>query len=344
MVRKYSQSSEKNFLLLITIIFILLSFYLIKGIFSLILYSFILSYFLYPVYSYFISKIKNERLSSIVTIMSVTVVLFIPLALLIYFLILSLIKLVVEYRVYLENPDILNISIEKFIEHFSNSTIFSGVNFSDYFSIIVSYILDVSKTFFSSLPIVILNFFIVMFITYYILVYNKKMLKTINEYLPLGFKKQEEILNNLAINLKVLFKGYFLTGVIQTLVALFGYLIFGVNNLLIVLSLTLFASLLPYIGTPLVWVPISIYMILTGNETGGIGLLIYGTLVISMVDNFLRPVLMSSKGSISPPLVFVGFVGGLLAFGISGIILGPIIISITSIFMRYLKENFEIKT
>jgi len=105
----------------------------------------------------------------------------------------------------------------------------------------------------------------------------------------------------------------------------------------------LFASLIPYLGTPLIWVPIGLYMIISGNEFGGIGLLIYGSLIISMIDNFLRPILMSAKDTISPPLVFIGFIGGMYSFGIGGIIIGPIIISITSILLRYIKEHFELK-
>jgi len=173
--------------------------------------------------------------------------------------------------------------------------------------------------------------------------YNRKMFRTLNEYIPLNLRRQDEILNSLQKNLKVLFKGYFITGIIQTMIAVFGYIVFGAPNILIISIITLFTSLIPYLGTPLVWVPISIYMIITGNEFGGVGLLIFGPLVISMIDNFLRPILMIHKDTISPPLVFVGFVGGMLAFGIIGIILGPIIISTTSILLRYLRENYELK-
>jgi predicted PurR-regulated permease PerM len=182
-----------------------------------------------------------------------------------------------------------------------------------------------------------------MFISYYILIYNKEIFKALNEYIPLSLKKQNTIINSIAKNVKVLFKGYFLTGIIQTIVAFFGYLIFGAPNLLIISFLTLIASLIPYLGTPLVWIPISIYMIIIGNSFGGIGLLIYGTFVINLIDNFLRPILMSDKDTIPPALVFIGFVGGLLAFGMMGIILGPLIIAITSILLKYLKETYELQ-
>ena len=114
--------------------------------------------------------------------------------------------------------------------------------------------------------------------------------------------------------------------------------------ILIITFLTLITSLIPYLGSPLVWVPVSFYMIIIGDTFGGLAILLYGTFVISMIDNFVRPVLMSDKETISPPLVFIGFVGGLFAFGITGIILGPIIISITFIFLKYVKEYYSIKS
>lgn len=341
--RKYSKNSEKNFLLMIGIAFILLTFYLIKDIYILLIYSMILSYFLYPLYNYFLTKLKNKKISSILTIVTVTLVLFIPIILLTYFLILSLIKLVLQYKIYIQNPEILNSTVSAFMSKFTNSQILEAIDYSEYLNNIVTFVVDLSKNFFNSIPIILFDLAIILFITYYILIHNKKVLTALNNYLPLSLKKQNEILKNLTKNIKVLFKGYFLTGIIQTLVAGLGYWVFGVPNLLIVISITLFASLLPYIGTPIVWVPVSLYMIITGQEFGGVGLLIYGTLIISTIDNFLRPILMSTKDTISAPLVFIGFIGGMLAFGISGIILGPIIISITSILLRYIKEHYELK-
>jgi predicted PurR-regulated permease PerM len=165
-------------------------------------------------------------------------------------------------------------------------------------------------------------------------------MQSFNDYVPLSIKKQKEILKKIQKAIKVLFKGYFLTGIVQTMIAFVGYIIFGVDNLLVVTFLTLISSLIPYIGTPIVWVPIGFYMFVTGSQIGGIGIIIYGTLIISMVDNFLRPVLMSDKDTLHPALVFIGFIGGMGIFGISGIILGPLILSVTSIFFKFLKEHY----
>lgn len=342
-LKNYSSESEKLFIIVITALFLILSFIVIKDIIILIIFSFILAYFISPIYNYFLKYIKNERICSILTLFSATSIIFIPIVLLTYFLILNLIKILVEYKEYVENPELLNIMLNNFFEKFTNSNILTTINFSEYFTAIVIFIADFAKNFFSSLPKMLFYFLIMLFIVYYILIYSKHLLSKLNEYLPLSLKKQNEIIRNIKKNLRVLFRGYFFTGLLQTMVAVLGYYIFDAPNLLILAGFTLFVSLIPYLGTPLVWVPVSLYMILIGNSVNGIGLLLYGTFLISTIDNFIRPILMSDKETISPPLVFVGFIGGMLSFGIAGIILGPIIISISIILLKYLTEYYQTK-
>ena len=187
---KYTKKVEKNFLLTVTILLLIVTAYLIKDIFSLIIYSLILSYFLYPLYNYFYIKFENKRIASLLTITTSILFLFIPLALLSYFLILNLIKLVVEYGEYLENPDILNTQIEKIVSEFTNSSLFANVDFSVILNRLVAFIVEISRNFFSSIPKYIAYFFIIIFITYYILIYNKEILRLLQEYVPLSIQKQ----------------------------------------------------------------------------------------------------------------------------------------------------------
>jgi predicted PurR-regulated permease PerM len=342
--KNYTKGTERNFIFFLSILFVGLTVYILKDILSIIIYACILSYFLYPLHKYFIKKTNKNSLSSILTISSATIGLLIPLTLLFLFLVLSLLKLVAKYQEYIKNPDLLNAALYSSLETITNSSILSSFDFSNSLTSIVRFIIDYAESIFSSIPTALFNLFIILFITYYILIHHKTIFQTANHYLPLGLKKQNEILKNVQKNIQVLFRGYFLTGLIQTLVAVVGYIIFGVDNILIITFLTFITSLIPYLGSPMVWVPVGFFMIISGNSFGGIGILIYGILVISMVDNIIRPKLMSSKDTISPPLVFIGFVGGLMAFGLEGIILGPIIISITAILLKYLSENLEKQT
>ncbi|MFW6285727.1 MAG: AI-2E family transporter [Nanoarchaeota archaeon] len=341
MQSKYNIKTEKIFLLILSVLFIILTIILLRSIFSVIIYSIILSYFLYPLYKKFNQKIKNESICGILTIFSSIFIVFVPLVLLTYFLILNLIKILVEYKEYIENPELLNLVVSDFIGKMTNSTFFTNFDFSGLINMVVSFVLNFSKSFFSSIPMMMAYFVIMLFISYYILMHNKKILKAINDYIPLSIHKQNQILTKIERNVKSLFRGYFLTGLIQTFIAFLGYWVLGAPNLLIITFLTLLTSLIPYIGTPFVWLPVALFMMFTGNEVGGVWLLIYGSLVINLVDNFLRPILMSGKDSAPPAVVFIGFVGGIFAFGISGIILGPLILTITSILLKYLKDAYE---
>lgn len=343
MTGQYSKKNEKIFLLVVSIAFVFLTIFVVKDLLSVIVWSLLLSYLLFPLYKKFQERFSDERISAVLTLLSATIFIFVPLMLFFYFLVLNLIKIIIQYRPYMEDPQLLNATITSFLEKYIDASVLESINFATYLQSAMEYGVEFAKDFFTSIPITLMGFFIVMFITFFLLRDNKKVLTAINEYIPLSLKKQDKILKHIQLNLKYLFKGYFLTGVIQTAVALIGYIIFGVPNILIVTFMTFIVSLVPYLGTPMIFIPAGLYLIVIGSEVSGIGLIIYGVLIISMIDNFMRPYLMSGPDTISTPLVFVGFVGGMMVFGIAGIILGPIIISITSLLLRYLKEGYKIE-
>jgi len=90
-----------------------------------------------------------------------------------------------------------------------------------------------------------------------------------------------------------------------------------------------FSSLLPVVGATLIWVPATIGFFLTGEIGRGVALLLMGIFGISMVDNWLRPAILSGKTSVSGPVVFFGLLGGAAAFGLLGLVIGPIILVVT---------------
>jgi predicted PurR-regulated permease PerM len=84
-------------------------------------------------------------------------------------------------------------------------------------------------------------------------------------------------------------------------------------------------SLLPAVGAALIWVPVSLYLLATGAVWQGIALMAYGVLVISTVDNFLRPLLVGNDTKMPDYLVLVSTLGGIGIFGINGLVIGPVI-------------------
>jgi len=86
-----------------------------------------------------------------------------------------------------------------------------------------------------------------------------------------------------------------------------------------------FLSLLPAVGTALVWVPVAVYLIATGAIAKGLGLVAYGVLVIGLVDNVLRPILVGKDTKLPDYVVLISTIGGLALFGINGFVIGPVI-------------------
>jgi predicted PurR-regulated permease PerM len=123
-----------------------------------------------------------------------------------------------------------------------------------------------------------------------------------------------------------LFVGIGLTGLLQAGVATVAYLALGIPRALVLGLVTLFASILPTVGTALVWVPVCIGLLVTGRTTAALILAIVGVVVVSAIDNVLRPVL-SRFGHLSLPslVLLIAMLGGLSILGTSGLFLGPLI-------------------
>ena len=106
-------------------------------------------------------------------------------------------------------------------------------------------------------------------------------------------------------------------GVALTLLGIHAALLWGV--------LMAFLSLLPAIGAALIWLPVAIYLLATGAVAKGIGLLVFGTVVIGLVDNLLRPILVGKDIKMPDYMVLISTLGGMAIFGLNGFVIGPVI-------------------
>ncbi len=131
-----------------------------------------------------------------------------------------------------------------------------------------------------------------------------------------------------------------LTGLLQSSIATVTYLVLGVPSALVLGLITFFASLIPSVGTGLVWAPVAAGLALTGRTGAAIALVVIGVLVISMIDNFLRPV-FSRWGKLDLPsfVVLVTMFGGLALFGAWGLVLGPLIVRLFVEALRIAREE-----
>lgn len=184
------------------------------------------------------------------------------------------------------------------------------------------------------------NIFVLVFVLYFMLIGGKKMEQYVNDLLPFNDDNTQNVIHEINMIVRSNAIGIPLLAVIQGGVAMIGYWIFGAPNILFTGFLTCFASIIPMVGTALVWFPIAVYMALIGNWVQAIGLAIYGGAVISQLDNLIRFIIQKKMADIHPLITVFGVVIGLSLFGFMGVIFGPLLLSLFFLFVDMFKRGY----
>ena len=136
--------------------------------------------------------------------------------------------------------------------------------------------------------------------------------------------------------------GIVLTALIQGAVAGLGYWAAGLHSPFMLAAITVVFALIPF-GTPLVWVSLGVWLLLTGSTWAGLGLLLWGGLVVSWVDNVVRPYVVAQNVKIPFMLAFFGVLGGLAAFGLVGLFIGPVILAVAyAVWQEWLEAHAHV--
>ncbi|MES2003085.1 MAG: AI-2E family transporter [Bacteroidota bacterium] len=172
------------------------------------------------------------------------------------------------------------------------------------------------------------------FFLYFLIVNINRVEAAIVFYLPFGRKKIELFGEELKAQTFSNAVGVPLIAVVQGFIGYLAYLIAGIDEAGFWAVLTGFASVLPIIGTGLVWIPISIYLFANGHTWQGIFVLSWGLVVLSSMDNVVRFVLAKKMADVHPIVTVLGVIIGIKYFGITGLVFGPLIISYFVILLR----------
>jgi predicted PurR-regulated permease PerM len=192
----------------------------------------------------------------------------------------------------------------------------------------------------SSSVIIFISLGIMFFLLYYMLVNRKIWQKAGIAYLPL---KEENVttIGEESINLvKSNALGIPLVAIMQGVVALIGYFIFGVENPFFWFGITVIGSMIPFVGTALGILPVCVLLLAQGNTQAAIGLLIYGGVVVGTTDNLFRLIVQKRLADIHPLITLIGVVVGVPLFGFIGLIFGPLLVSLFLLLIKIYKNEY----
>lgn len=185
-----------------------------------------------------------------------------------------------------------------------------------------------------------LNAFIILFLLYFMLRGYDHFEAAVEELLPFTERNKKTVSNETISIVKSNAIGIPLLAIVQGVFAYIGYLIFGVDNALLFAVLTTFTTIIPVLGTMIVWVPIAVIMGINGDWLNAILLALYGFIVIGGVDNVARLLLQKQMANIHPLITIFGVFIGLSLFGFWGVIFGPLILSLIILFINLYRHDF----
>ena len=175
----------------------------------------------------------------------------------------------------------------------------------------------------------IVKAFFVLFTMYYLFRDGDKIASKLPDALPLPTEQSIALIFRTKQVISASVYGVVTIAALQGLLAGIAYWILGIPSPILWAVLTAFVCMIPIAGSFLVWLPLAIYLMINGHWTRAILLIVWGAVVISTIDNFLRPKLVGSQTRLHELLIFFSVLGGISVFGLLGIVLGPVVLAIT---------------
>ncbi|MCI0424022.1 MAG: AI-2E family transporter [Acidobacteria bacterium] len=186
----------------------------------------------------------------------------------------------------------------------------------------------------------LLGFFVMLFVMFYSLQSGRGSFERVRALIPLAPNLKDKLIEEIKSVTWAVVYGQVMTALIQGALGGLGFLVFGVPNAILWGSIMILLSFLPLIGTPVIWAPAAIFLILSGATARGIGLLLWGGILVMNVDNVLKPRLISGQSNIHPVVVLLGVLGGLKLFGFIGLVAGPLTLALLIALIRFYEEEY----
>ncbi len=277
-----------------------------------------------PLYEFLYKSVKSETISALLVVLLMVCCVLVPASFLLI-LLLNEIQQVMGFIAY-EAPfsswsPLFSVFIHKLVG------IFPFLASFDYTSVLQSFVQTVGTKVtagLSGLLDAVLGFFVAIFSLFYFLKDGKRFVKKLIELSPLTNNEDVKIMQKIRLVSRSLIRGTFLVALLQGFLMGAGFFLFGLPNPVLWGTITAFCSLIPSVGTGIVAFPMFLYLLVTGHVFLSLLFFVWGIVFVGFVDNLVRPFLMGHDADMHPLLVLLSVLGGVVVFGVSGILIGPL--------------------
>ena len=187
---------------------------------------------------------------------------------------------------------------------------------------------------------ILFHFLLMLFILFFLLKDGKHWLETLRRLTPLRRHQEDAIIDTLRRVSRAVLVGGLMVALLQGLAGGVGLALVGIPGLFWGTMMG-FASLIPVVGTGLIWIPAVAWLLVQGSWQAAVFLLLWSGLLVTSIDTFLRPYFMRGASGVSTVFIFLAVIGGLQTFGALGILYGPLILSFTMAMINIYGEEYR---
>ena len=294
----------------------------------------ILTYTLFPIYQFLNRRTRTAGIAAGVVIVLALVVMILPTV----YLVSELVNQVKGTYTTLQTDSLQQVG------DYLNSLTNLDVDFQEMLSSMLDQvrqsIVGLAPNILGSISELLLGLFIMFFVMFYGFREGQAFMTYLKELLPLEVGLKDSLFHEMRTVTQAVLYGQVLTAVIQGGLGGLGLLVAGVPNALFWGAIMMITAFVPLLGTPLIWVPAGVGLMMDGATTRGIILLVYGATIVMNIDNFLRPRLVSGRSKVHPVLILIGVLGGLRVFGFIGMLIGPLVLAILVALIKFYEQNY----
>lgn len=192
--------------------------------------------------------------------------------------------------------------------------------------------------------LLVFNFFMVIFLLFFFLRDGAQIYQFMYDLVPMEQKNKKVLSEKMNETFSAVIRGQLLTAIVQGTLAGLTFWILQLPVPLLAGFLTFLTSMIPVTGAATVWAPIAFWLFLTHQTTKAIILSVVGVFIISLTDNLLKPILIGEKTKLPVFLLFLGMLGGLKIYGLTGIFLGPVVLSLFFVLVKIYHEEYRVQS
>ncbi|NIR43596.1 MAG: AI-2E family transporter [Gemmatimonadetes bacterium] len=323
---------RKGFLLLLVVAITLLFYYMIAAFVKALLLAAILAGLSNPLYQWFLKLFRGrEAAASAVTIIIIVFVVLLPVSGFLGILVSQAIKIsqqVVPWvQQQVQQPSQLDSWLQKVpilarLEPYQDQII---SKIGQLASNLGRFLIDSLAATTRGTAVFFFHLFVMLYAMFFFLMDGPLLLRRVLYYMPLAPEDEERMVDRFVSVSRATIKGTLVIGILQGGLAGLAFWVVGIEGSVFWGTIMAVLSIIPGVGTALIWVPAVVYLLAVGRVGAGIGLFVWCAAVVGTVDNVIRPWLVGKDTKMPDLLILLGTLGGLIIFGAVGIIIGPII-------------------